>query len=196
MYGEVAAARIRPGDTVLDCGANVGVYTKYALERGAAEVIAIEPAPETISCLRRTFAADIAAGSVVVYPKGVWNRDELLQLKTNPTRSSMANSVVIGGDTGGPAVPLTTIDKLVSELRLAHVDVIKMDIEGAEKKALEGASETLRRFRPRLAVALEHNRDDAYNIPAMVAARWPAYKIACGACRNIDYLRPDILFAW
>ena len=34
-----------PGDTVLDCGANVGVYTKYALERGAAEVIAIEPAP-------------------------------------------------------------------------------------------------------------------------------------------------------
>ena len=74
-----ADGAVRPGDVVLDCGANVGVYTRHALEAGARLVVAIDPAPENIECLRRNFSEEIKAGRVVVYPKGVWDKDEVLQ---------------------------------------------------------------------------------------------------------------------
>jgi FkbM family methyltransferase len=53
-------------------------------------------------------------------------------------------------------VLLTTIDKIVDELHLPRVDLIKMDIEGAEVKALAGARNTLSRFHPRMSTAAEH----------------------------------------
>src|SRR5947209_8241482 len=71
---------VHTGDTVLDCGANVGVFTREALKHGAAKVIAIEPAPENLEALRRNFKDEIAAGRVVIYPKGVWDKDDVLTL--------------------------------------------------------------------------------------------------------------------
>jgi hypothetical protein len=54
-------------------------------------------------------------------------------------------------------VPVTTLDNVVfNELKLEKVDFIKMDIEGAEGMALDGAGETIRKFKPRLAIATEH----------------------------------------
>jgi hypothetical protein len=44
------ARSVRPGDIVLDCGANIGVFTRYALNHGAAKVVAIEPAPNRNAC--------------------------------------------------------------------------------------------------------------------------------------------------
>ena len=69
---------IHVGDIVLDAGANVGVFTRKALWAGASKVIAIEPGPENLECLRRNFASEIADGRVVLYPKGVWNKDDVL----------------------------------------------------------------------------------------------------------------------
>src|SRR6202008_4958913 len=79
---------IRRGDVVLDAGANVGVFTRKALWAGAAKVIAIEPGPENLECLRRTFAAEIADGRVVIYPKGVWDKDDVLKLSVDPASSA------------------------------------------------------------------------------------------------------------
>ena len=159
---------VRPGDIVLDCGANVGVFTRKALTRGAGLVVAIEPAPATVQALKRTFDAEIRAGRVIVYPKGVWDHDDVLELKID-RKNQARNSVVIeGGFEDKVRVPLTTIDKMVSELNLPRVDFIKMDIEGAEKPALTGARETIRRFRPRMSISSEHLPDDFSAIPAVV----------------------------
>ena len=56
---------VRAGDTVLDCGANYGAFTRTALNRGASRVIAFEPAPRTFACLERTFSKEIAEGRVI-----------------------------------------------------------------------------------------------------------------------------------
>ena len=116
IYGAGGNA-VRAGDIVLDCGANVGVYVREALAAGARLVVAIELAPENLECLRRNFAAEIPAGRVIVYPKGVWDRDDWLTLNVDPENSA-ADSVVIRPEKAylGPKVPLTTIDKLVAEL--------------------------------------------------------------------------------
>ena len=114
IYG----TRLRPGDIVLDAGANIGVFTRKALLAGAAKVIAIEPGPENLECLRRNFATEIANGLVVVYPKGIWDRDEVLKFSINPANSAADSFVRNFENTQFTQVPVTTIDELVAELNL------------------------------------------------------------------------------
>lgn len=195
VYGE-GPYGVQPRDVVLDCGANVGVYTREALSDGARLVVAVEPAPENVECLRRNFADEIGKGRVIVVPKGVWNKDDVLTLRIdagNSARDSFVGSF-------GPAlqevkVPLVTIDELAAELKLERVDFIKLDIEGAEKQALAGAKNTLAKYHPRLAIAMEHLPDDPVRIPQVLAAQAPGYRVTCGDCIDeITHVRPDVLY--
>jgi len=195
---EVAEVRVRPGDIVLDCGANVGLFTRKALARGARLVVAIEPAPQNLECLRRNLAREIEQGRVIVYPKGVWDHEDVLTLRVDPANTAAASFVM--GSNGWESVthvPLTTIDRLVEELNLPRVDYIKMDIEGAETRALHGAAETLKRWRPRLAISAYHLPGDPRSIPTAVRAAQPGYRMRCGACERVDSLvRPKVLLFW
>jgi FkbM family methyltransferase len=188
--------RIKPGDIVLDCGANIGVFTRRALEMGAAKVIAIEPGPENVECLRRNFQQEVFEGRVVVYAKGVWDKNDFLDLNVDPNNSA-ADSFLIKreGSRTVARVPLTTIDNLTAELGLPRVDFIKMDIEGAEPQALNGALDTLRRHRPRLSISAYHADDHPVVIPAKVRAAHADYAMECGPCAEISFgVRPDILY--
>jgi FkbM family methyltransferase len=167
---------VRRGDIVLDCGANIGVFTRKALSRGAGLVVAIEPAPQTLAAFRRNFETEIREGRVVVYPKGVWDHDAEMELSLDEGNPG-GNTVVMSQEAAAPKVrvPLTTIDKIVAELKLPRVDFIKMDIEGAEKPALKGAENTIQRFRPRMSVSMEHLADDSTAIPRLVHSIEPNY---------------------
>ena len=187
----------RPGDTVLDCGANVGAYTHQALRHGASLVVAIEPAPWALECLRRNFPEEIRAGRVIVFPKGVWDHDDTLVLNVPPGMASTAATVALQRAAGVEvAVPLTTIDRMVTELHLQRVDFIKMDIEGAEPNALRGAVRTIERFHPRMAISLEHRPTDPDTISTLTRQLWPDYSVECGACTNMNgHLQPVVMFA-
>jgi FkbM family methyltransferase len=158
--------------------------------------VAIELAPENLECLRRNFPEEIRAGRVVIYPKGVWDKEDTLTLSVSPTNSA-ADSVVMRpeGAQEGPRVPLTTIDNLVAELKLDRVDYIKMDIEGAEQNALRGARATLARLHPRLSLSAYHRGDDPARIPELVRSAWPGYRMECGPCADAKtFVRPDVLY--
>jgi len=166
---------VRRGDIVLDCGANIGEFTRRALLRGAGLVVAIEPSPRTVDALRRNLDVEIRMGRVVVYPKGVWDRDGELELSIDEHNPLLSSLVLLPKAASKIRVPLTTIDKIVAELKLPRVDFIKMDIEGAEKRALTGGRDTIRRFRPRMSLSAEHLPDDATAIPAVVKSIEPRY---------------------
>jgi FkbM family methyltransferase len=185
---------LRSGDVVLDCGAHVGVYTREALRAGASLIVAIEPAPDNVECLRRNFAPEISAGRVIVYPKGVWNKEDTLVLHT-VLGNSAGDSLIFKAPIGkGIEVPLTTVDILVAELKLPRVTMIKMDIKGAEKEALAGAANTLRTQKPRLAMATEHLPDDPERIAAIVHGFRPDYTTRCNDCSTKDgRVRPEVL---
>ena len=188
---------VHPGDIVLDCGANMGVFTREALNAGAKLVVAIEPAPENIEALKRNFAEEIKAGKVIVYPKGVWDKDDWLTMNISPENSA-ADSFVIhpaGSQTSAVKLPLTTIDKLAAELKLPSVDFIKMDIEGAEPRALRGGHATLAKHRPRLAISVYHQPTDPVTVPRAIKAAWPGYRMAYGPCeKQGDRIFPDIYY--
>jgi FkbM family methyltransferase len=194
--------RVGPGDVVLDCGANVGAFARRCLKAGASKVICIDPSPESVECLRRNFSTEIGDGRVVVCPIGVWNTDDWLELTVSDSYS-VADTVVLQGPglrRSGQKVRLTTIDKLVAEQQLSRVDFIKMDIEGAERQALEGARDTVARFRPKLAIALEHRPDDLRDIPALIVRQWPSARVTCGPCSlvrstQVFRVQPEVMFA-
>ncbi len=195
-YLGVSGLLPQPGEIVLDCGANVGVFTRKALDSGARTVVAIEPAPKNVVCLKRNFAAEISKGQVMVIEKGVWDREDLLRLGEHEDTPAEDSFVKHQKTHSGPVVPLTTIDNLVRDLSLDRVDFIKMDIEGAEQRALTGAAETLAEFRPRLEISVNHLPEDPVQVPLIVKRAWPGYSIECLRCEPGPHRRiaAEILF--
>jgi FkbM family methyltransferase len=177
--------RIEPGDTVVDCGAHVGVFTRHALRRGAARVIAVEPDSANIAALEATFPREITEGRVVLVKGGVWDQVSLLTL-TDSHDNSAGHSFVIERQNSEQVsgIPVWPLDDIVARLQLDRVDFIKMDIEGAERRALAGARLTLGRFRPRLAICTYHLPDDTVAVPAVVRKANPSYLIHAKDAEN------------
>jgi FkbM family methyltransferase len=122
---------------------------RKALNAGARTVIAIEPAPENVESLRRTFSAEIASGRVVIQAVGLWNQPAELPLRMDAGNSARNSFVISFGPAASEVrVPLVTIDSLIG--------------------SLARASQT--RFHPRLAIAMEHLKDDPVAIPAAINA--------------------------
>ena len=185
MYGHAGSLGVRPGDVVIDGGAHVGLFTRGALAAGASKVVTFEVTPKALLCLRRNMAKEIAEGKVVVVDKGVWHEEATLPLVI-VDGCSVCNSVTHQLP-AAVDVPLTTIDHAAEALKLERVDFIKLDIENAEANALRGAARTLRRFHPRVAVALENakNRYEyADEVLGIMRDAFSGYAYECGACTN------------
>ena len=196
---QAGPVKVQPGDVVLDCGANIGTFSRLALDAGAAHVVMIEPSPLNVKALLRNFAGEIADGRVSVIPKALWSEPGNMMLLIYD--NSLLDSLVMNDRGEGLLesevdVELVTIDALVAELGLKRVDFIKMDIEGAERNALNGAAETLRRFRPRMAIATENLPDDIHAVPATVNELAPGYQLSAGSCREIrpGMIRPEVVY--
>lgn len=173
---------VRAEDTVLDCGAYVGTWARQALDRGAKLVVEIEPTPESVQCIRRNLVKEIASGRAVVVAKGVWDSEGVLGLLENP-HNTAGNSLLENQNSGlAVSIPVTTVDKLVSELRLSRVDFIKADIKGATERLLRGGRGVIARDRPRLAFSTEELGDDAGGIAALAKKILPGYEMKCGPC--------------
>jgi FkbM family methyltransferase len=195
MEGANPDRQVKPGDIVLDCGAHVGIFTDGALRRGAAKVIAFEIDPVNLECLRRNFATEIANHRVVVVPQGVWSSETTMDFAISKQNSGMGSLVLKDAGTTTIPVPLTRIDTILAALQIPRVDFIKMDIEGAEREALAGAANTLRQFKPTLALDAYHRPDDSVVLPRVILAANPAYTVTCGPCErtNTEYL-PHVLY--
>ncbi len=189
---------VRPGDVVLDGGAHVGDSAVEALELGAKLVVSIEPSPRNLTCLRRNLEKEMAEGRAIVVPKGVWDHEGTLVFAEVPGNSGADHFT--DAHQGSPkdrtvGVPVTTIDKLVEDLKLDRVDLIKLDIEGSEQRALIGAKKTLARYKPRLAVASYHLANDLEAIPSLVKNAWPGYQVQCARCVLAGWrVRPQMLY--
>jgi FkbM family methyltransferase len=196
IYGDAANGGVRAGDIVLDGGAHVGTYVRTALDAGAAQVIAIEPSPEALVCLRRNFAREVASGRVVVYPKGLWDEEKRLVFYSNGNGAAGDSFLEHGASSRIIAdIPVTTIDKLVAELALPRVDLIKADIKGAGTRMVTGAVNTIRAFHPRIVVSVEEAPEDPVTIKAAVLRIAPDYHFRCGPCLFTGQeIRNDTIF--
>ena len=135
-YYEYRGCRIRPGDVVVDAGACEGLFTRFALVRGA-RVIAVEPWGPMAEGLRRTFEAEIAAGTVVIAQTLLCDKVGAATLRVNtvsPWGASMYDGGAISSGEVPEAVPGTTLDTLITSSPWGRCDYLKMDVEGVDAR--------------------------------------------------------------
>lgn len=143
------------GDTVIDIGAYVGMFTVKASEMvgDTGEIIAIEPCPESFRILKENCAR---CRNVRLIKVAIMNRMGIDKLYYS--RSGAANSLVTQWGKY-VEVETMTLDQLVKRLKLSRVDFIKIDAEGAGLEILQGATETLEKG-TRLVIAAYHDAKD------------------------------------
>ncbi len=167
---------LRPGMVFLDAGANEGIYTLFASAKVGLDgrVIAVEPSPRELVHLRTNLHLN-SAHNVDVVEQALAEHRGTLRLLLAEERHSGQNTL---GDFAYPSVvaaaavqvTVTTVDQIANELELERLDVIKLDLEGAEIRALAGASRSLERFKPLIFVeALELGASEPAGIDRRVA---------------------------
>jgi FkbM family methyltransferase len=137
--------RVRPGDTVLDIGAGVGEDTLWFSRSvgPSGRVIAVEAHPSTCALLEKTRQLN-HLGNTVVVQAAIADREGRSMI--TDAEGTMESSIVRGAATGRP-VRLMTIDQLAAEKGIDRIDLLKMNIEGAESLAIQGMKRTIRRTR-------------------------------------------------
>ena len=165
---------VQEGDVVFDLGGHLGVFTRTALNRGAAKVVVFEPEPTNIACFKKTFQDELADGRVVLIEAAAWDSVTTLTFTKEEGEHQSARARV--SRSGEMEVAATTVDAAVKELGLERVDFMKMDIEGSERRALLGAADTLQRFRPEMVLCTYHQYDDAEVLPQVVFEIRPDYE--------------------
>lgn len=165
------------GQVVLDCGACVGdVSTVFASMVGpSGKVFGFDPVPLHIRfCeLQRTANPSLAPAMHFVQA-AIGNEDRAGKNATSE------RTEIDPGELNIEDFAMTRIDTFAKERQLDRVDLIKMDIEGAEQDALVGAAQTIRDFKPRLAISTYHRPDDFWKIPLQIRDMGLGYKFAFG----------------
>ncbi|ABC82298.1 FkbM family methyltransferase [Anaeromyxobacter dehalogenans] len=188
----VAAAE---GDVVVDGGGCFGeTALHFAHQVGpGGRVLSFEFLPAHLEVFRANLALNPAlAGRVEIVPEALWDRSgEALPFTEHGPATHL------GAAPGAAAAVARTcsVDDLVEARGLPRVDFLKLDVEGAELAALRGAERTLRRHRPKLAIAAYHRPEDLGALPAWIDGLRLGYRLYLdhftpGAWETIAFAAP------
>ena len=132
---------LRPGDVVVDVGANFGLTTLAAFSTvgPTGQVHAFEPHPRIFRYLLRNIALNHAEAVIRPYNLALGDRAGTVFL--TDLRADDQNTV--SREATNVRVPMATLDETVTAL--PHIALLKIDAEGYEKFVLEGATDTLAR---------------------------------------------------
>jgi FkbM family methyltransferase len=147
------------GGTAVDVGGWFGPWTSR-LARIADRVVTVEAAPELAAHLRRVFP------DVRVVHAAASDQPGVTRLWVPPGGAMRGTSSVQSGDGTSVTVPTITIDSLALE----DVRFIKLDIEGHELRALQGAEKTVRRDHPLVLMELEERHQPVLPVVGLLAA--------------------------
>ena len=147
---------VRPGDVVYDVGAHVGFFSVCAASLGA-RVVAIEPDPVNAARLRRN--AELNRLDIAVVEAAAWHESGRVTLV--PGDSAKEFHVV-----PGEGVESVALDDLA--LRHGPPTLVKLDVEGAEVHALDGARRLLSESKP-IVVCELHGAEARAQVPTLLA---------------------------
>ncbi len=146
-YERLPAFRVRPGWCVFDVGANIGVFTLNAAgKRRCHRVYAIEPDPETFARLLKNLQSN-ALGNVVAIQKAAGKGPAITPFARGPA-STLGHLCPSAAQATGSelVVEVVTLASVIQQHRIRVVNLLKLDVEGAEADVLRGAEPELHRI--------------------------------------------------
>uniref|UniRef100_A0A832EA57 FkbM family methyltransferase n=1 Tax=Desulfacinum infernum TaxID=35837 RepID=A0A832EA57_9BACT len=157
----------KPGDIIIDGGVSEEISAQIKFSHAVGEkgtIYGFDPDPVGFSNATVKIREKCSHENYRMIPLGLWKHKdtlyfELLGLGTHVTNGHTNNAV---------KCDVVSIDDFVIRNRITRVDFIKLDVEGSEREAIEGAITTILRNRPKLAVCLYHKPDDLFALPKLI----------------------------
>lgn len=181
---------IKQGDTVIDAGACEGAFAMEALIRyRATKVYAFEPSRMMAEALRYTAERNGVRERLLVVQAGLSARSGKMRFadSDNPLISGLDNSTM------SYEVDVVSIDEYFGA---RDVDYIKIDIEGADYAALQGARTTIARCRPRLSLAAYHQESHANEMVEFIRSTQDYRTFVKGVTTIHGTTRPVLVHAY
>ena len=146
---------------IVDAGASCGLFSLATCFFFPAAIIwAFEPSERQRILLARNLKLNGMVGRIRIMPSALWNYEDRLSFRTHGSMSSLREvSGLPNYLSFAESVQTVSLDVWTKRSKLRRLDLIKMDIEGAEIEALEGAGKVLRQYQPRLLIQAYHQRD-------------------------------------
>lgn len=155
---------LQDGMTVIDAGACFGEFALYAALRvgKSGRVLMLEPDTDNIRRAHEYF--DFNGGkpaNLEIVPAGIWKFEGNLRFAAG---LDAASTLLDAGQTIPSGahiveVPVESLTSLAKKYDLQRIDLVKMDIEGAEVEVAESAADAIEQFKPRFSIASYHPRD-------------------------------------
>ena len=179
----------RTGDIVISGGVSDSPESELELCRAvgnSGKVYAFEPDPAGARAASEFFASQADIKNIEIVPLGLWRKKETVTFVSGlggssyvkegseHCRSAEKHRLITQKSGAAPnsvneiTINMTTIDDFVQERGLSRLDFIKLDIEGSELAALEGARQSFLRFAPRFAICIYHKPEDIWTIPQFI----------------------------
>lgn len=163
--------QLRKQETFLNCGAYHGEITldfiSHLKKKGISEykrIICIEADKNNYAILENVLAE---YKDIELISGGVWNEDGILYIDGGNEETSRVVA------SGIEKIQVKTIDSILNGTEATY---IKMDIEGSELKALQGAAGTIKKYKPKLAICVYHKPEDLIEIPSYIYSLRKDYK--------------------
>jgi FkbM family methyltransferase len=187
--------RIKEGDVVVDAGAYLGHFTVYAAKRvgNTGKVVAFEPDAAVYRMLRHNIELNKLT-NVVIINQAIWSHETELAFDSRGN----ASQIVAEGDQAKALVRkmrVTSLDTELQRLGLPTADLIKMDIEGAELAAVQGARLLMKHPNCHFAIASYHVVDGAQTSVALenffreagydAVTEYPAHLTTYAKCQTV-----------
>ena len=181
--------KIRPGDTVVDLGGNIGIFTRYAYHMGASKIITFEPDRRYFDILKQN-----APENAILFNAAAGNTIGTLTL---------TESAHLGGSNlwhhkdplvNQYDVNLYTLDYILDNKLIDKIDFLKVDIEGSEIIAMEGISDAHLSNIRNIAVEYHHEHlgfDDVLRnkfISRLNNLGFNSYMLMCGSNDNLQLI--------
>lgn len=151
---------VEEGDIVIDIGANIGIYSLQAYSvNSKGKIIAVEPDPYNIELLKENIR--INEFDIEIVDKAITDRSKNITMyrrRSDSGRSSIFRPEVTGESNF--SVESLSLDGLIDELELKSVDLIKIDVEGAEDLIISGGKHTLEKRKIKIFMEIHSDRAD------------------------------------
>ena len=158
---DVISGFIKNGGTFLDIGANVGYYSLMAAKLGATKIIGVEPNPIVLERFKANIKFNRFEKKIKTFQIGIGQKHETMELRLSQT--DMGSSSIVNTQLNSDKIKIKVIPllELLKKEGINKVDVLKIDIEGFEDRALIPYFKNLdKKFYPRLVLMEDSSQTD------------------------------------